>query len=221
MNYRRIYELLIDRARDRKLDSYTESHHILPRCLGGDDSKTNLVDLTAREHFIAHLLLVKMYNNNLKLVKAVAMMCIGQTERKLTNRLYGKYRILFSISMSEAQSGDKNSQHGTRWIHNLTERKSKKIAKTEILPQGWIEGRMIKFDNIDEQKKKQHQKDLMNEIRRKEFEEKYNQWYELYKQVGFEKFAEMTGYDKSKPNLVQNFAKYVTNFKPQNGKKRG
>ena len=221
MNYRRIYELLIDRARDRKLDSYTESHHILPRCLGGDDSKTNLVDLTAREHFIAHLLLVKMYNNNLKLVKAVAMMCIGQAERKLTNRLYGKYRILFSISMSESQSGDKNSQHGTRWICNLTERKSKKISKTEILPQGWVEGRLIKFDNIDERNKKQHQKDLMNEIRRKEFEEKYNQWYELYKQVGFEKFVEMTGYDKSKPNLVQNFSKYATNFKPQNGKKRG
>lgn len=38
---------------------YYESHHIIPKSMGGNNSKSNLVRLTAREHFICHLLLVK------------------------------------------------------------------------------------------------------------------------------------------------------------------
>ena len=38
-----------------------EEHHIIPRCLGGSDDKSNLVKLTAKEHFICHLLLTKIY----------------------------------------------------------------------------------------------------------------------------------------------------------------
>lgn len=39
----------------------------------------------------------------------------------------------------------KNSQYGTRWIHSLSEKRSKKISRTDPLPCGWIEGRKIKF----------------------------------------------------------------------------
>ncbi len=39
---------------------YTESHHVIPKSLGGSDDCTNIVKLTAKEHFICHLLLVKM-----------------------------------------------------------------------------------------------------------------------------------------------------------------
>jgi hypothetical protein len=39
---------------------YTERHHIIPKCLGGTNKKDNLVQLTAREHFICHLLLTRM-----------------------------------------------------------------------------------------------------------------------------------------------------------------
>ena len=38
-------------------DTYTETHHIVPYCISKDNSKNNLVVLTAREHYIAHLLL--------------------------------------------------------------------------------------------------------------------------------------------------------------------
>lgn len=58
--YTRIYFNIIDRAKSRKLNSYTESHHIIPKSLGGSNNQDNLVDLTAREHFICHSLLVKM-----------------------------------------------------------------------------------------------------------------------------------------------------------------
>jgi hypothetical protein len=46
------------------------------------------------------------------------------------------------------------------------------------------------------------------------------EYYEIYKLVGFEEFVNITGYDKSKPNLVQSFNRYVDSFVPQNGKKR-
>lgn len=39
-----------------------------------------------------------------------------------------------------------NSQYGTRWIHSLEEKRSKKIKKDEPLPEGWKEGRKMKFD---------------------------------------------------------------------------
>lgn len=41
--------------------------------------------------------------------------------------------------------GEKNSQYGTRWIHSLDLKISKKIKKEDSLPEGWTEGRKIKF----------------------------------------------------------------------------
>ena len=59
--YSKWYESLIHKAQLRGLiKGYKETHHIIPRCFGGDDSKKNLVQLTAREHYIAHALLWKM-----------------------------------------------------------------------------------------------------------------------------------------------------------------
>lgn len=40
---------------------YHEFHHIVPRCVGGTDMKSNIVALTPREHFLCHWLLTKMY----------------------------------------------------------------------------------------------------------------------------------------------------------------
>jgi hypothetical protein len=43
------------------------------------------------------------------------------------------------------QSGEGNSQFGTRWIHSNELKLSKRISKTETLPDNWIEGRKIKY----------------------------------------------------------------------------
>lgn len=62
--YTKWYVTIIDRALLREqndaLSSYTEKHHIIPKSiiLNGD-----VVRLTAREHFICHLLLPKMLKN--------------------------------------------------------------------------------------------------------------------------------------------------------------
>lgn len=47
--------------------------------------------------------------------------------------------------LSVAQSGENNSQYGTRWIHSLEEKRSMRIKKTDDIPDGWFEGRKIKF----------------------------------------------------------------------------
>lgn len=61
MNHQRVYDWLIARASRRQLEGYCEQHHVYPRCLGGTDEESNLIMLTAREHFLAHLLLAKIH----------------------------------------------------------------------------------------------------------------------------------------------------------------
>ena len=75
MNYQLLYEKLIKHAKQQlPPDEYTESHHIIPKCMDGDDSQDNIVVLTARQHFVAHWILTKVYPTNYKLRYAFHMM---------------------------------------------------------------------------------------------------------------------------------------------------
>ena len=62
-------------------DEYKERHHINPRCIGGTDDEDNLIDLYAREHFIAHKLLAEESNNK-QLIHALWMMCNSSNKNK-------------------------------------------------------------------------------------------------------------------------------------------
>lgn len=96
MNYSAHYSLLIERAKLRTTTGYKEAHHIIPKCLGGTDNPSNLVDLTAREHYIAHILLAKIHGGTLW--HAVNLM--GRL-KKYSNRHYEKARIEHSKLLSE------------------------------------------------------------------------------------------------------------------------
>jgi len=64
MNYTKIHDIIIDRARSRTQPlCYTETHHVIPKSMGGNNCKSNLVVLTAREHYIVHWLLFKIHKN--------------------------------------------------------------------------------------------------------------------------------------------------------------
>ena len=108
MNYTFIYENLINRARNRKLDIYTESHHIIPRCIGGSNLAENLVDLTAEEHYLAHQLLVKIHPAEYGLVKAAVMMSMNLNGNRPKNKLYGWLRR----KHSDTTSGEHNVNFG-------------------------------------------------------------------------------------------------------------
>lgn len=58
--YTKWYYQIINSAKQNPHCGYTEKHHIIPKSLGGDNSKENLVRLSARQHYICHVLLVKM-----------------------------------------------------------------------------------------------------------------------------------------------------------------
>ena len=100
--YTRIYNLIIDRAKHRTLDSYYEKHHIVPQSLGGTNKKENIVKLTAREHFICHVLLTKMTKgtDRSKMCQAAWMMAStissNQQRHKVNNRTYENLRLEMS-----------------------------------------------------------------------------------------------------------------------------
>ena len=118
MNYSKIYDSLVERAKNRKIEGYVERHHIVPKCMGGSNEESNIVELTAREHYIAHKLLVEIYPNHKKLVYALWGMSNQLTspnnerEYKISSREYERTRILFSenIKGRACTWGDKISK---------------------------------------------------------------------------------------------------------------
>ena len=114
MNYNKIYTDLLERAKHRKkiakdADNYVyyEKHHIIPKCMGGSDERSNLVYLTAEEHWLAHLLLVKMNPGVFKLVYACQAMSMSGKNNpgRVTNKLFGWIRRAYSEASSKSQKG--------------------------------------------------------------------------------------------------------------------
>lgn len=92
MNYSKIYDQIVDRARRRIIPHEDiEVYHILPKSMDGSDDDVNLVPLTSREHFIAHLLLVKMTEgtpHHQKMAFASYMMCQrGRYASRVTSKV--------------------------------------------------------------------------------------------------------------------------------------
>lgn len=103
--YSKWYWNIIEKSKNRNLpdDIYKEKHHIVPRSLGGDNSKENLVSLTGKEHFICHLLLVKMVSKQDKHRMAYAAwqmtMINGRRRYKMSSRIYELLRKQLSKSL--------------------------------------------------------------------------------------------------------------------------
>lgn len=109
MNYLKIYNQIVEKAQTTTRDCYVEKHHIIPRCMGGSNDPSNIVKLTAREHYVCHWLLAKTYNTK-QLWGAFAMLCVSSTKhQRLTNsRLFERARI----ARSKASSGSGNGMYG-------------------------------------------------------------------------------------------------------------
>lgn len=115
MNYQRIYNKLIDKARNRILSEYSERHHIVPKCIGGTEDKDNLVLLTAREHYIAHKLLHYIHPTNDKLFFAYYMMSNIKNDFQertyyISSYEYDRLKTQFSEKMSNRILSDDHKQ---------------------------------------------------------------------------------------------------------------
>jgi hypothetical protein len=100
------YQKFIESRKNRIIPEnvYTEKHHIIPKSLGGNNFPDNLITLTAREHFIAHLILWKAYGEPMTI--AFWMMqhrCIKTCKHscKITSRQYEVLKKDFSEKISE------------------------------------------------------------------------------------------------------------------------
>lgn len=137
MNYLQIYDDLVNRAlkekrlklkKDHRDYVYYENHHVVPKCLGGENNNENYVLLTGKEHFIAHKLLVEIYPEEAKLIYSLWMMSIvklKQRDYRIGSREYSRVRKLHSeiisgkviseetkLKMSKRMTGKGNHQYG-------------------------------------------------------------------------------------------------------------
>jgi len=133
MNYLGVYIDIIERAnsenRKKNQGIYYERHHILPRCMDGDNSKENLVLLTAREHFLCHRILVLEFPEERGLFYALRrMLSSGNLDKsKLSSREYERLSLEYSeflkVDMLGKRSGNKHPMWG---------KKHKEISKSRI-----------------------------------------------------------------------------------------
>lgn len=147
MNYATIYEKLIERARSRKApEGYTERHHVRPRCLGGSNRRSNIAVLTAPEHLVAHLLLMRMHPGNRGLIAAVKAMLDFQIPARAAaiprNKKYGWVRAAVALAASEqtkqfyVNNPDAARQHSEKLKEHYRDpanRERSRVAQVEYL----------------------------------------------------------------------------------------
>lgn len=108
---------------------YYEYHHILPRCLFPDfgDVAENIVTLTAREHFMAHYYLTKIFDSR-ALDFAYWRLCTDGRGRMITAEEYELGKILAVQRSSELNSGRKLT---TEQRQKISERLTGRVCQEE------------------------------------------------------------------------------------------
>jgi len=142
MNYTRVYNEIVSRGKTRHLEGYKEKHHIVPRCMGGTNAKENIVELTAREHFVCHWLLCRIYPNDKKLAHAFWSMTKQkapgqQRDYTVSSRVYAEAvsNLKFTdehkrkISISKIGNTNNKSRVFKGMKSDITEEGRKKLSK--------------------------------------------------------------------------------------------
>jgi hypothetical protein len=134
MNYKLHYDLLIQKALNivrKKLKTtnaayiYYERHHIIPKCMGGDNSKTNLVLLTPEEHYLAHLLLVRIYPNHSGLTSAAINLTRKKNGHPVNNKLYSWLRKQHADNVATLHVEKKVGMHNKKHTEETKQKMSK------------------------------------------------------------------------------------------------
>lgn len=118
MNYANLYNTILEKAsqvkRRKTKSNYFERHHIVPKSIGGSNDKQNLILLTAKEHFVCHHLLTKIYPSP-ELKFAFWAMCnqiSGDVSRpyRVTATVYARAKQAFAKANSTRHKGKTISQ---------------------------------------------------------------------------------------------------------------
>lgn len=225
----KVYNDIINKRRKEVPKGYTEKHHIIPKSIGGSNDKSNIVNLTAREHFICHALLVHIYRYDKhkyeKTLNALLVMKHHNKNRRYFNsRLYEYARSELSSLLKNKNKGSGNPNFNRRFIYNA-------ITNTE---------KIINLEDFEIYKREGYiigtRKSYYREIKRVEgitnYREKlekgrkYNmefldKAFSYYKENGWERTKKKFNIEYSQQNFVMKCKYYVKDFKPTRGKSRG
>ena len=164
--YFNLYTRITNAAKLRTNVGYTETHHIIPTSLGGPNTKENLVELTAREHFICHWLLVKMTEGEARSKMIYALQGMKSENKyqeryhtKITARVYEKYRIEHAANHSKIMKGRKAPNKGIP-MSEEQKQKLREVALRRPPPSKetrakWAASRKG-YKHTEETKRKQH-----------------------------------------------------------------
>jgi hypothetical protein len=167
MDYLKHYNSLIKKARERswQKEVYSENHHIVPRSEGGSNDPSNLVKLTAREHFLAHWLLYRIDPENSSRAHSFWRMCRGRgkvlPENWITipSRVYEEARLAHSKAISKRLKGRKKTlEHVAKVVAATTGRKRSAEARMKMSEAAKKRGAPSGFSKMLEVREQQNKK---------------------------------------------------------------
>jgi len=145
MNYQNVYDNIIAKAKYEnrvKLVKfnvnyvYYERHHIIPKCMDGNNDGNNLVLLTAKEHYVCHKLLTYIYPGNRKIVLAFHYMTFNKRINRYikSSRDYTYAKELISKTPVSKESKEKNKQKhlGKRYSSEINKKKGRPKEKHHL-----------------------------------------------------------------------------------------
>jgi len=142
MNYKKIYDDIIKRSKIRIIseDVHTETHHIIPKCMNGGNDDDNLVKLLLREHCLLHILLIRIYPTNRKLIYSAWLM---YNRWKVNGshyscKEYERLRISHIKNMTGKNNPNFGKPHSKEWNQKISEAQKGKKCKlygTKLKPE--------------------------------------------------------------------------------------
>lgn len=129
MDYTRLYNnfmssrmsLKNDRVIKRRDGEYFERHHIIMKSKGGSNEYDNIVFLTAREHFIAHWILWRIYRDRSSALAFHKMLSKNRlrqdSNRYYSSRGYEEARLAFSETNKGNKYGSKKNRKRPHRMH--------------------------------------------------------------------------------------------------------
>ena len=224
MNYLRHYCNLIRKAENRTPpEGYTEKHHVFPISIYGKNNK--VVVLTAREHYVAHALLEKIYikrygKNHIYAEKMTyAHLLMNDGKRYYNSFLYENVRKKVSDLHSKRFSGKNNPRYGKIGVYKHTEETKIKIRESSI-------GKKMSKDSIEKTRNanigRKHSEDMKEKNRQSHLgkratEETKNKMKEARKNKKWWTDGKVNKLSIECPG--KNWKRGVTNYKSTNGYK--
>jgi len=118
-HYKRLIESRLELKRTKQDGIYYEKHHIVPKSLGGSNSTKNLILLTAKEHFIAHLLLHYARPHSKSLAYGLWCLCTMSNGYKLkSSRLFSYLREKVLIDFNPSKKEENRTKSSERMTKN-------------------------------------------------------------------------------------------------------